>query len=72
MIKILYAILILLILINIISFIYVRIHFRKLNKNNKGTEEDYEKIKKYLIFSVILSFVTILFITTVAIIKLLK
>ena len=72
MIKILAIIAIILVLINITSFIYLKIKFKRLNKTQKATEDDYEKIKKYLVFSVILSFVTILFVTTVAIIKLLS
>lgn len=72
MIKILAIIAIILVLINITSFIYLKIKFKRLNKTQKATEDDYEKIKRYLIFSVILSFFTILLITTVAVIKLLS
>lgn len=64
------VIIICLIIINIASFIYGKRSIKKLEQGNNNSEEEYKKCIKYMIFSVILSFVTVMGISIIAVIKL--
>ena len=64
-------ILAILIIINIGSFIYGKLCLKKLDKSNENADENYKKGIKYVVFSVILSFFTIIAITVLVLINLL-
>lgn len=67
--KVLIIVLLCIILVNVISFIYGRKSLKKLGKDEENAEENYKKGIKYVISSVVLSFITILAITIIAILN---
>lgn len=67
--KVLLVILLCMILINISSFIYGKRTLKKLGKTEDNADENYKKGMRYVIFSVVLSFLTIIGITVVAILN---
>ena len=73
--KILWIILIILVIANTLSFIYGKkaISSNKSNKSDKEvTDEDYKKGMRYVIFSLIISFLTIILVTIIGMNKLLS
>lgn len=68
--KVLILIIVLLIIVNIVLFIYGKRKLNEIKKNENAKDEDYKKGMKYIILSSAVSFLTIILIIIMAIIKL--
>lgn len=67
---ILVSIIAVMILINLICVYYGKKNIKKVNENGDVSEADYKKGMKYMIFAAVLSFVTIIIISVVAVLNL--
>ena len=70
--KILWIILIILVIANTICFIYGKKAISSNKSNKEVTDEDYKKGMRYVIFSLIISFLTIILVTIIGMNKLLS
>lgn len=70
--KILIILIFILIIVNIVLFIYGKAKVKAIKKNEESTDEDYKNGMKYIIISSLVSFLTVILITIVAILKLLS
>jgi len=57
------------IIINIVSFIYGKKKIKNLEVNNENSAEKYKEGVKYVVFSVVLSFLTLIGVSVIAIIN---
>lgn len=70
--KILIVLIIILIIANIVLFIYGRTKINAIKKIVEANDQDYKKGMKYIVISSLVSFLTVILITIVAILKLIS